>query len=117
MAPADANLIIQDDFERNTLDENIWTTLDEVSVIDGRVRLGKPNAQEHINTLMSRPYLLTREPYAPAEGTLTILGTATRRQLPQRMQRLVRRDTRADNGTATAPVRSTRFSAAVWADF
>src|SRR6185312_120622 len=58
MASSDAKLIIRDDFERNSLDESTWTTLDDVAVIGGRVRLGKPNDQEHINTLTSRPYLL-----------------------------------------------------------
>jgi FecR protein len=76
LAPADSRLIVQDDFDADSLDANLWTTLDEVDVIGGRVRLGKPNAEEHINTWTARPYLLTRQSYAPAEGTLTILGTA-----------------------------------------
>lgn len=75
MAPHDGSLIIHDDFEQDTLNEALWRTLDEVAVVHGRVRLGKTNADEHINTYSSRPYLLTREQFTPADGTLTILGT------------------------------------------
>ena len=76
LAPADASLVLSDDFDGKTIDANLWTTVDDVALIDGRVRLGAPNAQEHINTFTSRPYLLTREQYAPADGALTIVGTA-----------------------------------------
>jgi hypothetical protein len=75
LAPPRAELIVRDDFEKDALDESTWTALDDVAVIDGRVRLGKPNAEEHINTFTSRPYLLTRETYAVADGVLTIMGT------------------------------------------
>jgi hypothetical protein len=76
MAPSDANLVVSDDFDGDVLNTSLWTTLDDVTPINGRVRLGKPNSLEHINTLKSRPYLLTREHFTPADGTLTILGTA-----------------------------------------
>jgi hypothetical protein len=76
MAPADSKLVISDDFDGREINPQVWTTLDDVSLIDGRVRLGKPNSEEHINTFMSRPYLLTRDKYPPADGALTILGTA-----------------------------------------
>jgi FecR protein len=76
LAPADASLVLSDDFDGKTIDANLWTTVDDVALIDGRVRLGAANAQEHINTFTSRPYLLTREQYAPADGALTIVGTA-----------------------------------------
>lgn len=75
LAPHDGTLIIHDDFEQDTLNEALWRTLDEVAIVGGRVRLGKTNSEEHINTYSSRPYLLTREQFAPADGTLTILGT------------------------------------------
>jgi hypothetical protein len=76
MAPSDASLIVSDDFDGDAINAKLWTTIDDVALIDGRVRLGEPNSQEHINTFTSRPYLLTREQYAPADGALTILGTA-----------------------------------------
>jgi hypothetical protein len=76
MAPSDASLIVSDDFDGDSINSKLWTTIDNVALIDGRVRLGEPNSQEHINTFTSRPYLLTREQYAPADGALTILGTA-----------------------------------------
>jgi hypothetical protein len=76
MAPADSRLVISDDFDGHEINPQVWKTLDDVSLINGRVRLGKPNAEEHINTYTARPYLLTREKYTPADGTLTVLGTA-----------------------------------------
>lgn len=75
LAPAEGNLILRDDFDTATLDPNVWTTLDDVAVVDGRVRLGGPNPEEHINTWTNRPYLITRQDFAPDDGTLTILGT------------------------------------------
>jgi hypothetical protein len=75
LAPSNGELIVRDDFDQSALDETTWMTLDDVAVVDGRVRLGTPNAEEHINTFVSRPYLLTRNPYSTAEGPLTILGT------------------------------------------
>jgi hypothetical protein len=76
MAPANGRLVISDDFDGPAINEKIWATLDDVTLINGRVRLGKPNSLEHINTYTSRPYLLTRERYSPADGALTIIGTA-----------------------------------------
>ncbi len=76
MAPSDAKLIVSDDFDGDVLNENLWATLDDVTPIGGRVRLGKPNSLEHINTLKSRPYLLTREQFTPADGAITVMGTA-----------------------------------------
>jgi hypothetical protein len=76
MAPADARLVVSDDFDGPALDEGVWTTLDDVSLINGRIRLGQPNGRKHINTFTKRPYLLTRERFSPADGALTIIGTA-----------------------------------------
>jgi hypothetical protein len=75
MAPSNGELIIRDDFEQSSLDEKTWSTLDEVAVVNGRLQLGKPNAEEHINTYTNRPYLITRETHSINDGTLTILGT------------------------------------------
>jgi hypothetical protein len=76
MAPTDGNLVISDDFDGATINQNIWTALDDVTLINGRVRLGKPNSREHINTCTARPYLLTHERFSPDHGALTIIGTA-----------------------------------------
>jgi hypothetical protein len=76
MAPVEARLIVSDNFDGPAINESVWTTLDDVTLIDGRIKLGKPNSREHINTFTSRPYLLTRERFSAADGALTIIGTA-----------------------------------------
>jgi hypothetical protein len=76
MAPADGRLVASDNFDAPAIDEGIWTTLGDVGVSNGRAQLGKPNDREHINTFTGRPYLLTRERFSPADGKLTIIGTA-----------------------------------------
>jgi hypothetical protein len=75
MAPADSSLAVSDDFDGATINDKIWTTLDDVTLSNGRVRLGKPNSREHINTYTARPYLLTRKRFSPIDGALTIVGT------------------------------------------
>jgi hypothetical protein len=75
MAPKDGRLVVSDNFDGPTINESVWTTLDDVSLINGRIRIGKPNSREHINTYTGRPYLLTRGRFAPAEGPLTVIGT------------------------------------------
>ena len=76
MAPADGTLVVSDNFEASAINEDIWTTLDDVTLINGRVQLGKPNGRQHINTYKPRPYLLTRKRFSPLDGALTIVGTA-----------------------------------------
>lgn len=75
LAPRDGALVIAEDFSKAELDRQIWHTLGDVAIVDGRLQLGVPNADEHINTWANRPYLLTKRNFAPAEGRLTILGT------------------------------------------
>jgi hypothetical protein len=76
LAPPDGRLVVSDNFDGPAINESVWRTLDDVTLVNGRVRLGKPNSTGHINTYTSRPYLLTRERFSPAEGALTIIGTA-----------------------------------------
>lgn len=74
LAPRDARLVLSDDFDGDELDRQKWATLGDVAVVDGRLRLGAPNADEHINTWTARPYLLTRREFACAEGAVTVTG-------------------------------------------
>jgi hypothetical protein len=76
MAPAD-KLILEDDFESGEIDPSRWAILGDVSVVDGAVQLGLPNAEQHINTWERRPYLLTRQKLAPDAGRLTVMGRIT----------------------------------------
>lgn len=76
-APRNASLLLADDFDGPEIDPAKWTTLGETTLVRGAVRLGAPNAQQHIDTWKARPYLLTREPLDPENGALTILGLAT----------------------------------------
>jgi hypothetical protein len=76
MAPADGKLVVSDRFDGSAISEDVWTTLGDVTLINGRVRLGKPNSRQHINTYTPRPYLLTRKRFSPVDGALTIVGTA-----------------------------------------
>jgi len=75
LAPRSGALVIAEGFSDAELDGQTWATVGDVSVVDGRLQLGVPNADEHINTWAKRPYLLTKRSFAPAEGQLTILGT------------------------------------------
>lgn len=76
-APPGASLLVADDFDGKEIDPAKWTTLGETTLEDGAVRLGAPNARQHIDTWKARPYLLTQEPLDPENGALTILGLAT----------------------------------------
>jgi len=77
LAPADAQLVLRDDFDSGVLDAALWKTLDEVRIVDGEVQLGIPNREQHIDTWKARPYLLTKRQFDPADGALTILGKVT----------------------------------------
>jgi hypothetical protein len=68
---------VRDDFDDGRLNPSTWATLGDVTVIDGQVQLGAPNSEQHIDTWRPRPYLLTKQSIDPADGELTILGTAT----------------------------------------
>jgi hypothetical protein len=76
-SPADAVLLVEDDFDSDELNSDIWATLGDVVVLDGELQLGLPNSDEHIDTWRARPYLLTKQHIDPADGALTILGKAT----------------------------------------
>lgn len=67
--------ILQDDFEQDELDQNRWSVLGDVKVVDGRVQLGLPNDEQHIDTWKQRPYLLTSKRLDPRDGELTIIGS------------------------------------------
>ncbi len=69
--------ILQDDFEQEELDHNRWSVLGDVKVVDGRVQLGLPNDEQHIDTWKQRPYLLTSKRLDPRDGELTIVGTVS----------------------------------------
>jgi hypothetical protein len=75
LAPADGELRISENFDGPALDNETWATLGDATIVDGRLQLGLPNADEHINTWANRPYLLTKQSFTPADGRLTILGT------------------------------------------
>ena len=75
LVPVDANLVLSDDFNDNTLDDSHWKTLGKVVVAGGAVQLGIPNAEQHIDTWHPRPYLLTAKPLDSALGALTIVGS------------------------------------------
>ncbi|QEG36554.1 FecR domain-containing protein [Bythopirellula goksoeyrii] len=77
LAPADATLVLRDDFASRDLDMNSWSSLGDVVVSSGGLQIGLPNAASHIDTWKPRPYLLTRKPLDPTAGTLTILGKIT----------------------------------------
>jgi len=74
LSPAGSTLLLQESFDTAELDTLYWNTLGEVLIRDGAVQLGLPNAEGHIDTWKGRPYLLTRQPLDPREGTLTIVG-------------------------------------------
>ena len=78
LAPKDdATLVLKDDFNDGKLNSELWNTLGDVVLKNGQVQLGRPNDDQHIDTWHARPYLLTKEKFDPADGTLTILGKAT----------------------------------------
>lgn len=77
LRPKNATLLLKDDFNDRELNTERWKTLGDVIQQDGEVQLGLPNNEQHIDTWRARPYLLTREIFDPADGTLVILGKAT----------------------------------------
>ncbi len=77
LAPVNAELLLDDNFDDGKLDESTWMTLGDVVLQDGQIQLGLPNDERHIDTWRARPYLLTKQQFDPADGTITILGKAT----------------------------------------
>jgi len=77
LVPPAARLLLNDDFGDPVLNSRIWMTLGDVVLAGGQLQLGLHNPEQHIDTWQDRPYLLTREQFDPAEGTLTIVGNAT----------------------------------------
>lgn len=77
LAPPDAQLILEEDFQLGVLDSDQWQTWGAVSIRDGSVQLGLPNLEEHIDTWNERPYLLFRRPVEPRSGPVTITGEIT----------------------------------------
>lgn len=76
LTPVNAKLVLKDSFDAGELNSDIWTTLGEVVLQRGQLRLGLPNDEQHIDTWKARPYLLTKEQFDPADGALTIVGKA-----------------------------------------
>ncbi|TWT78489.1 FecR protein [Posidoniimonas polymericola] len=74
LVPQDAELVLHDSFDGEQIDRTKWATLEEVLLDNGGLQLGRANNAGHIDTWKRRPYLLTRLPLNPQEGTLTILG-------------------------------------------
>jgi hypothetical protein len=77
LAPAQAKLVLRDDFDAEQLNPQVWMTLGDVSVEDNQLQLGAPNVEEHIDTWTRRPYLLTTDEFSPSSAPLTIVGSAT----------------------------------------
>lgn len=69
--------VLQDDFERGEIDPARWSIVGDVNVVNGRVQLGLPNAEGHIDTWKHRPYLLSRQQLDPRDGRLTIVGAVS----------------------------------------
>lgn len=74
LAPANAKLLLADDFDGETLDPAKWTALGDIVVKNGRAQLGLPNDEQHIDTWREHPYLLSRRDFDPRQGPLVILG-------------------------------------------
>ncbi|MCA9259851.1 MAG: FecR domain-containing protein, partial [Planctomycetales bacterium] len=76
LVPDGLAMVVHDAFEGESLDEKMWTTLGDVTVADGKLRLGATNPQQHIDTWRPRPYLLSKKRFAPRDAELAITGTA-----------------------------------------
>ena len=74
LVSAGAELIVEDDFDREEVDPRHWKTLGDVVLDKGTVSLGIPSTSGHIDTFHPRPYLLTRRQFTPADGKLYVLG-------------------------------------------
>ena len=72
--PANATLVVEDQFEEPTLNARHWSVLGDVDIVDGKVSLGPSRADNHIDTFHPRPYLLTRSKFVPADARLYVLG-------------------------------------------
>lgn len=75
--PTNGKLVLEDDFEDEQLNQQLWNTLGETRILDGAVQLGLPNDEGRINTWKARPYLITQDEYDPGVASLTILGKIT----------------------------------------
>lgn len=74
LEPANATLVLQDNFSQATLDNTIWTTLGSVQVRNGAAQIGVRSPDGSIDTWKQRHYLLTRQPIDTVAGEVTILG-------------------------------------------
>jgi hypothetical protein len=77
LIPTNASLLVKDDFDSRELDSSVWTVLGDTVLRDGQVQLGRTNTADHIDTWKQRPYLLTKLPFGPNDGALTIIGKIT----------------------------------------
>lgn len=74
LVPDAANLVLQDSFDGEQLNEEKWAIRGDVQLRHGAVQLGIPNAEGHIHTHNQRQYLLSRQRFDVEAGALTILG-------------------------------------------
>ena len=74
LIPDDAQLILSDNFDDDSIDLESWKTLGEVIEKEGCIQLGEYVDDRPIDTWHLRPYLLTRSEFSPADGPITIVG-------------------------------------------
>ncbi|MDZ4659430.1 MAG: FecR domain-containing protein [Bythopirellula sp.] len=74
LVPTNARLVVEDNFNHETINATFWKSLGDVIQDQGSVSLGKSSTSNHIDTFHPRPYLLTRRQFKPAEGKLYVLG-------------------------------------------
>ncbi len=74
LLPDEADLVLSDDFEDRHLNQEVWRHLGVVEQSEGRLRLGGFDDGVHIDTWHPRPYLLTRQEFAPLDESLTVVG-------------------------------------------
>ncbi len=75
LAPANAELLLADDFAGEALNPAKWTALGDIVVKNGRAQLGLFNDEQHIDTWREHPYLVTRQDFDPRPGPLVVLGS------------------------------------------
>lgn len=72
--PDGSTLVVEDRFDDEVLNSKHWTILGDVQLQEGNVALGPSKEDNHIDTFHLRPYLLTKQKFAPIEGKVFVLG-------------------------------------------
>jgi ferric-dicitrate binding protein FerR (iron transport regulator) len=75
LAPTNAELLLADDFDADTIDLAKWIALGDIVIKDGHAQLGLANGEQHIDTWREHPYLVSRRDFDPRQGPLVILGS------------------------------------------